>query len=308
MRGELRRRFAGTRIGGIDRPGKPLDLLTGTFGTVLVAAIYGVPIVLAEDNWPDCQHRYLDDDEIDKLRPPNLDTNPVFQNLMEQTDWIAAQEGRIEGYINWQGALNNAYRLRGEQIFIDMVTNPDRCRRLFDCICTVMIEAARRLHARQHDSGVELGFFTVSNCLVNMISPERYRRLLLPFDIRFAEEFGCIGIHNCAWKADAYLEDYAQVPDLGYIDMGLESDLALARDMFPSARRAVMYTPMDLVEKPIAFIRQDLEGIARAYTPCDIVLADIEAGTSDERVLAFVEMCDEISRREQARVTKGDKS
>jgi hypothetical protein len=69
-----------------------------------------------------------------------------------------------------------------------------------------------------------------------------------------------------------------------------------------------MYTPMDFVEKPTAFIRQNLEKVARAYAPCDIVLADIEAGTSDERVWAFVEMCDEIDRREQARVTTGDES
>src|SRR5574340_1034184 len=44
MRHELRRRFPGTRIGGIDRPEAPLDLLTGAFGTCTVAAIFGLPI------------------------------------------------------------------------------------------------------------------------------------------------------------------------------------------------------------------------------------------------------------------------
>jgi len=47
MRGELKRRFPETRIGGIDRPDKPLDMLTGTYGCNSVAAIYGIPIIYA---------------------------------------------------------------------------------------------------------------------------------------------------------------------------------------------------------------------------------------------------------------------
>lgn len=297
MRKELRRHFAGTHIGGIDRPEKPLDLLTGTYGTLVVAAIYSVPILFAEDNWPNCEHQYLSDEQTDRLEPPELGVNPFFQHLMAQVNWIAERQGRVEGFINWQGVLNNAYRLRGEELFIDMMTNPQRCRHLFDCVCTTMIEAAKRLHKKQLQSGVQVGFFTVSNCLVNMVSPEQYRRLLLPFDKRIAEEFGCIGIHNCAWRADPYIKDYATVPNLGYIDMGLESDLVLARTVIPDARRALMYTPMDFANKSLQTIREDLERIASEYAPCDVVAADIEAGTSDERVLAFVEMCDEISRR-----------
>jgi len=296
MRGELRRRFPGTRIGGIDEPDAPLDLLTGTYGACAVAAIYGLPIVYASDNWPNCEPRRLDDDEVDHINPPDLDANPLFRQLMEQADWIAEREGRIEGFINWQGVLNNAHRLRGERLFLDMNDNPARCRRLCDCVCTTMIDAAKRLHARQRKTGADAGFFTVSNCLVNMISPERYRDLLLPLDRRIAAEFACIGIHNCAWNADPYLDAYAAVPDVAYIDMGLESDIARARTLFPNARRAIMYSPTDLANKPPAAIRSDLERIGRDYAPCDIVAADIEAGTPDERIRLLLELCDAIGR------------
>ena len=37
-----------------------------------------------------------------------------------------------------------------------------------------------------------------------MVSPGQYRDFLLPLDRRIAEVFGCIGIHNCAWKADPF--------------------------------------------------------------------------------------------------------
>lgn len=299
MREELRRRFGGTSIGGIDRPDKPLDLLTGVYGGNFVVAIYGVPIIYAEDNWPNCEHKYLSDDEVDNLEAPDLDSNTMFADLMSQVDWIKTSEGQIEGFINWQGILNNAQRLRGEKIFFDLMDAPDRCRRLFDCIYRTMSEAAKRLHERQRKSGVDPDFFTVSNCLVNMISPEQYREFLLPYDLRFEKEFGCLAIHNCAWNADAYIADYAKVKKLGYVDMGMDSNLARARELIPDARRALMYTPMDLANKPWDEIREDIERIARDYGPCDIVAADIEAGTPDERILALIELCEEISNRKE---------
>lgn len=92
------------------------------------------------------------------------------------------------------------------------------------------------------------------------------------------------------------MDDYARIPHLGYIDMGLESDIARAKRMFPDARRALMYKPTDLADKSLKEIRRDLERIARDYGPCDIVSADIEAGTPDRRVLKFLEICDEMSR------------
>jgi len=56
-----------------------------------------------------------------------------------------------------------------------------------------------------------------------------------------------------------------------------------------------MYTPMDFVNKPLKIIQEDIEMIARDYGPCDVVVADIEAGTPDQRVLEFLKMCDQIN-------------
>jgi len=297
MRDELRRRFPGSKIGGIDKPDKPLDLLTGVYGGNVVAMIYGIPAIYAEDNWPNCEHKYLSDEETDNLKPPDLNTNPVFADIIRQVDWIEESESEIHGFLNWQGILNNAQRLRGEKIFFDIIDSPDRCRHLFECIYSTMSDGIKWLHGRQKKSGVDINFMTVSNCLVNMISPEQYRDLFLPFDLRFEKEFGCIAIHNCAWNANPYIEDYSKIANLGYIDMGMDSDMARVRELIPGARRAIMYTPMDLANKSWDQIREDMEKIAREYGPCDIVAADIEAGTPDERVQALIDLCEEISNR-----------
>ena len=297
MRAELRRRFPGTHIGGRDRPDAPLDLLTGTYGACTVAAIYGVPIAYAENKWPDCAHDYLTDEQLARLEPPDLDCNPHFAQLMEQVEWIAAREGHVDGFINWQGVLNNAQRLRGEQLLIDVLEEPGKAQHLFACVCETMIQGLRRLHERQRASGVDARFVTASNCLVNLVSPTVYRDLLLPLDQKLAAVYGCIGIHNCAWNATPYLEAYAQVPGVGYIDMGIASDLVRGKALFPAARRAVMYTPMDAAGKTMPEIMADFERMAREYAPCDVVIADIEAGTPDARVAELVESCQKVSAR-----------
>jgi hypothetical protein len=294
MRSELSRRFPGTGIAGIDRTDAGADILTGTFGACCVAGIYNLPLIYSDNNWPATAHQYLTDSETDNLIPPLLDDNAFFSELIAQTDWIAENEGRVEGYINWQGVLNNAHRLRGPDLFLDILAEPHRARHLFDCVTETMVTAAKRLHARQRDSGFQVDFFTMSNCLVNLVSPEHYTELLLPYDQRIAHEFPHVGIHNCAWNADPYLHAYANVPKLRYIDMGQDSDLSSARALFPDARRAIMYMPQHLAQKSSLELKADLARIAMEYGPCDIIAADIEAGTPDDRVWELMRICEEI--------------
>lgn len=295
MARHLKRRLGHISAGGAPDFDRPPDLLTGTFGTSFVAAIYGVPTEYQADSWPWSRHQHFSVEQVRRLEPPALDSNPMFQALMNQVEWIAREMGRVDGYINWQGVLNNAYRLRGQDLFLDMVDEPELARHLFACVTSTMIEGARRLFERQKETGVENHHFTISNCLVNMVSARQYQELLLPFDQRIAEAFGLIGIHNCAWKADPYLPAYATIRNVGYIDTGMDSDLLLARHCFPDARRAIMYTPMDVANKSTRDLKGDLERIARECGPCDIVFADLEAGTPDERIADLVGLCEEIS-------------
>jgi hypothetical protein len=294
-RHRLRQLFPGTAIGGIDRPDQPLDLLTGTFGACTISAIYGIPIEFAANNWPTAAKQYLSDEAADQLAPPDLTTNLFFQKLLAQLDQIAQLEGPILGYINWQGVLNNAHRLRGEALFLDLIENPARAAHLFQCVVKTMRDASRAIFQRQRQSGVTTTFWTVSNCLVNLISADFYRKYLLPHDIQFAQRFNCLGVHNCAWNANPYLAAYAEIPHVAYIDMGIESDLAKARRLFPNARRAIMYPPFDLTQKSSAELHADLVHIAREYGPCDLVAADIDVETPLERVRELVQRCAEIS-------------
>ena len=299
MREEVDHRFPVNKIGKMDDPDGTLDLLTGLYGACSIASIFDVPIRYSTDNWPVNEHVHLSDEEMMNLQPIDPANTPFFQSIMDQVDWIAALEGKVVGFMNWQGVLNNAQRLRGPQLFMDMLIDPEMTKNLLECVCTTMIDSAKLLQKKQNESGMNYTFFTVSNCLVNMLSSDLYEEFILPFDKRIAEAFETIGIHNCAWNANPYLDHYASIPKVGYIDMGMDSDLAKARTLFPETRRAIMYTPMDLANHSIVEIQKDLEYIALNYGPCDIVAADIEHGTPDGKVLDLIQLCKDISERSE---------
>ncbi|MBX3180347.1 MAG: hypothetical protein KF886_23610 [Candidatus Hydrogenedentes bacterium] len=294
MRGALNRHFPELRLGGDDPESAP-GTLDGVHGALTMSRIFGVGANYYPDNWPAARHEYLSDAQSAQLAVPDLSANPVFSQIMEQAETLAREYGRIEGYINWQGVLNNAFRLRGDQIFMDMMINPELAHHLFDVISETMIEGMRILYARQKESGVVVRHATVSNCVVNMVSPDQYREFLFPYDRRIAEAFEHFGIHNCAWNVDPYIADYARIEKLGYVDMGLDSDLEQARRLCPQARRALMYTPTDLVSKGLTELRGDLERIYRELGPCDVVMADIEHDTPDQRVIDLARIAREIA-------------
>ncbi|NQU54755.1 MAG: hypothetical protein HQ522_19710 [Bacteroidetes bacterium] len=297
MRNEIDSRFPDNKIGRISDDKNDLDILTGLYGACSIAAIYDVPFRYEKDQWPTSEHFSIPEDQMQNLLPPDLTTNSFYQSIIKQVDWIAENQGKVHGFMNWQGVLNNAQRIRGQELFMDMLINPEGTKNLLNSVCKTMIDAAKTLQDKQKQSGINYSFFTVSNCLVNMLSPELYQEFILPFDKQIADSFKTIGIHNCAWNANPYLEDYASVPKVGYIDMGIESDLDKARTLFPKTRRSLMYTPMDLANKSFNEIRNDLELIAQNYGPCDIVIADIEHGTPDKKIMDAINICEEISNK-----------
>ncbi len=292
MRKELNRRFPSLQLGGPDPENAPATI-DGIHGALTMALIFGIGADYYADNWPAARHDYLSEQAIMALKVPDLPSVPVMSHILEQMEVIEREFGRIEGYLNWQGVLNNAFRIRGPEIFSDLMMNPELANHLFDLITQTMIAGMRLVYERQAETGFVVRHATLSNCVVNMVSPELYREHVFPWDRKISESFEFFGIHNCAWNVDPYIEDYARIEKLGYVDMGIMSDLAKAKRLCPNARRAIMYTPTDLVNKPTEELRKDLALIRRDLSPCDIVMADIDAGTPDERVVEFARLAEE---------------
>lgn len=58
----------------------------------------------------------------------------------------------------------------GQDIFLDLVTDPGFAADVFACIAETLIRGKRHIYKRQAASGVHYDFANVGNCVVNMVS------------------------------------------------------------------------------------------------------------------------------------------
>jgi hypothetical protein len=79
--------------------------------------------------------------------------------------------------------------------------------------------------------------------------------------------------------------------------MGMMSDMRRVRQVFPDTYRAVLYSPVKLQEASLEEIRNDMEKIYNDLGPCDLVMADIQVSTPDERVRELLGICADIAER-----------
>ena len=270
-----------------------LATISGCYGAYVIPQIFGFPLVYEKDRWPeiDRNKEKLSVKQIEKLDIGNILSSPFVEKIFHQMDTIEAEWGKIHGYLNWQGVLNNAFHLRGENIFTDFYDNPTLVHYFFSIISDVMIKLAQKVQKRQRSSGFYVNHFCVSNCTVNMVSPQIYRDFLFPYDKKIAKSFERFGMHTCNWDVTPYLEEIIKLPKVGYLDMGIISDMKKIKKMFPEARRAVMYSPVRLQEANLDELRKDMKKIYNDLSPCDIVMADVEVTTSDQKVNQLLKIC-----------------
>jgi len=291
MKAELNRRFPQVPYWARARD-DDLATVSGCYGVHVIARVFGLPLRYAPDRWPVLEPgKTLSIREIEKLDPQKLLEGPFVEELFRQMELIESKWGKVNGYLNWQGILNNAFQIRGRDIFLDMYQRPGFVHAFFSKIKEVMIELAKVVQERQRQSGFYIDQLSVSNCTMNMISREMYREFLLCHDRDISYEFERFGVHTCNWNINPYVDVLKKLPKIGYLDMGMETDMARVKATFPKARRAVIYGPMKFQNASYAELQRDMLKIYRELSPCDVVVADIRYSTPDERVHELLEIC-----------------
>jgi len=291
MKAELHRAFPTVEYWDVNRTDDTWTI-SGVYGAFFIPQVFGCQLQYAPDRWPTIVRKAeLSLEELTRLRLDDLLNAPVVTDLFRQMDIIERAAGKIHGYLNWQGVLNNAFNIYGQAIFVDMVDKPELAHKFFALICDAMIALAQRVQEQQRRSGFYINQLDLSNCVMNMISPRMYREFIFPYDKKIAESFERFGVHTCNWNVTPYLRVLSELPKMGYLDMGIRSDMRKARETFPEARRAVMYSPVRLQEASSEEIRTDIEKIRDELAPCDIVMADIQATTPDARVNELLQIC-----------------
>ncbi len=212
------------------------------FGTAQVAAAFGCKIVVPENNLPAAgSHVLTEAVDVHELAIPSLDSG-WYGKLTEWTEvW---KENLPEGvhiqHPDIQSAFNSAHLIRGNDILTDFYDYPDEVGVLLDKITDFMIEIARHTKSMiSHDQdwffdwgSLWKGFARISNCSMQMISPELYCAHVLPRDTRFFEAIGGGRMHYCG-ITHAVIEEFFKAPCI----TGLDVDCS-RHDFFALCERA----------------------------------------------------------------------
>ena len=285
MAAALNKEFPRLRLGG--DPSAVRGGLSQIANCAPVAALFGQEVLYSAGAWPDNAPYRLDDAAAESLEVPDFESGKFFTDLMRQMDVIEREWGPIEGELNYQGILNTAFRLRGEQIFMDMVYSPERAHRVLDVVCRTTMKFVDAVYARQAASGASRDYFVTSNCVVNMIAEEHYRDFVMPYDRRLSEHYAHFGVHNCGWNVNAYARPYSEIRELGYLDFGLTSDLPLLRKLFPRTVLTVILNPDDVIGRTPAEVNASLCKLRDSLGTCRILIGSLDGRTPSAEVEAF---------------------
>ena len=262
-------------------------------GDALIPALFGARVSFDDaSGHPFAHGLHLTAEQTDALEVPDVAGHPIIARLLAPSRGVPAhpaQGWRTTGEPGFEGVINVAYKLRGQELFLDMVEAPERARHLFEVVWRTIHDCVQQVRTWQDPGGSRPRHFVNCNCLVNLISPAMYREQLLEFDQRFGGCFDLFGIHTCNWTVDPYLEDLARVPRLAYLDMGAESDLDRVHRLFPDLRPSMFVHPQRLKELSEREIGALIAGLGRRIGRGTILLSDLEAGTRDSQIRAAYE-------------------
>ena len=139
-----------------------------------------------------------------------------------------------------QSAFNSAHLIRGNDLLTDFYDQPEVVDMLLDKVTDYMIAITGHLKAMISDNRewffdwgmLWKGAARISNCSMQMISPELYFRHVMPRDIRFFESIGGGRMHYCGITDDV-IDEFFKVASI----TGLDVDFAY-HDFYSLCERA----------------------------------------------------------------------
>lgn len=279
-------------------------------GTNLLAAGYllselmGCSIRYAPDNSPQVICRNLDEESMEEIKAPDLETSEVWGRTQKQIDYLKRNYGHVETYVNLMGIQNIAMDLMGQEFLLAYYTAPDAADELLGEITKLSIEVGKRFKALSGDiSGgvtaivqkIRPEVYLTSNCSVEMISNELYEKFLLKYDQELADAFGSFGVHHCGGSMEHVAEGYSKLKGLTFAEVGAFSDIKAVRAKLPGVFFNARYSPVRLLDASDSEIHAEvhqlvLEGGENGKN-ISVSCVGIDKNVKDEKIRSFLDAC-----------------
>ncbi len=277
---------------------------------VIVAALFGAGIRYYDNFHPDAFSEPLASvSGPGELHVPDPRTTWPLSEYIERYQRLVSRHGRdrvtLPGFefgsamdpsrkgLVMHSPLTTAYKLRGSQLFLDMVERPDLAHALFGLVrdtyfrvCDLMIDLL----------GLSTDCIFFGACASSWVSPALWKQWELPAITEIVERYGARTVLHSCGRSTHVLDAFAALPRPAELHLGDHTDLAAARRLFPDVPIYVVPDSVawarDPAEKTIDSIRAMATAAGSGPLAFQFVL---EAGIPDAAVEAIVRSVEERS-------------
>lgn len=137
------------------------------------------------------------------------------------------------------GVLTSAQKLFGETVFLDMMTQPARCRQIMEWIGEAYIVLCR--HFAQV-ANLPVTDVHVGECSCCMVGPASVEEFVVPLTSKIGRALGPVRLHSCG-PSTHLLEAFSGIEKLGSLDLGGTTSLSMARQVF-GAQMPISVAPL----------------------------------------------------------------
>ena len=235
----------------------------------------------------------------------------AFQQVTGLTDSLKKKYGYLSGDINWGGILNIAMDLRGENIFLDMMMNPDEVKEYFAGIATVIEKFTSFLQAETGTTSISVNrgvrhlekpVLLHSECSHTMISEEDYENYLLPFDQEWSKNRP-FGVHYCGADPHRMAASFAKIPHLDFLDLGWGGDVKILRKHLPETFFNIRLSPVEIARQSHEEIRETIIRLVHdSGNPylTGVCCINMDDSVSDDRIDVIFETVEELRKMYEA--------
>jgi hypothetical protein len=234
----------------------------------LLSEMLGCQVNYSEEHPPQViaakkENLSLNEEDIFKSR--------AFKQISNLWDEMKKKRGYLTGDVNWGGILNLAMDLRGENIFMDMMMNPNEVKAYFTKIGTIIGKFTSAMMKETGTTSISVNrgvrhfkqpVFLHSECSHTMISEENYDEYLLDFDIEWSKQRP-FGIHYCGPDPHRMAKSFAKIPHLDYLDLGWGGDVKILRQYLPDTFLNIRLSPVEIVNQTPEEIRETITRLVK---------------------------------------------
>jgi hypothetical protein len=254
------------------------------FGHRFVPVLYGCPIRYAADEEPAALPLPLDAETLMSFpawTPERFAAQDAVQEVLGQQETarrhygdVGAEARRRMGYNpherplsslqNLGSVINTATSVYGQDALFLYTDDPDTLRALYRNVTDLMLLCLRTFPALD---GEPLSTVFVGNCTVAMIGPAQYAACNAAFDRElagFARGIGARFLVHQDSDVTPHLAGYAGLGPVHGLDVGQDTDFAVAARLFPGASVNCILFPSWIRSTPADAIREELSRLMRA--------------------------------------------